>query len=454
MGMAALFINFASTLNDLGIPAAIVQRPQIDQRVLSSLFWLNLLFSTTVTLVIIAIAPVAAVFFREPAVRAILQVLAFAFLIAGFGGVQHALFYREMNLRPPAMAQVISSVAALAVGVVMALKGMGVWSLVGSSLTGRAMDTVLMWVLHPWRPSFAMNWVDCRPVLRFGLNLSGFGIVNYFSRNADNLIIGRALGPASLGFYQNSYSLMYYPQQTLTSTTSNALLAALSKTQNDKSRFRQALLHLAAAFSFALFPLMLGMAVTADLIVRVVLGPQWGPAAPLLAILAVAGLLQSCSAPTGQIYVPTGNTSLLFRWSLVTSGTTVLGFLAGVHWGTIGVATAFAVVQILLLYPLLRVALRLIDLPVKSYLRALLPALWISLGMAVVVILWRLGMRAAGVSQPQFLLSSSVALGGLAYFALIWITRPAAVLDMLDVVGNSDVALLRAPVAWLRGKLS
>jgi PST family polysaccharide transporter len=452
MGMAGLFLNFASTVNELGIPAAIVQWPETNQRMLSSLFWFNLLLGLGVSATLFGAGSLAATFFHEPLVRSILQVLALTFFIASLGNVQHALLYREMNLRPAAMAQIISSVAGLAVAVGMALQGMGVWSLVGSALTARVMDSALMWVLHSWRPSFHFRWSDCRPVLRFGVNLAGFGVVNFLSRNADNLIVGRMLGSAPLGYYQNSYNLMYYPQQTLNSTISNVMLAALSKTQADKERFGQAVLRLATMFGFLLFPMMLGMAVTADLIVGVVLGPQWAPAGQLLAILAVAGFLQGFSAPTGQIYIATGKTDVLFRWSLITSSATVLGFLAGVRWGTVGVAAGFTIAQAVLLYPLLRVALRLIDLPVGSYLRVMLPPMWLSLAMAAVVGAWRWSMAWAGVTQQPLLLASSVSLGVLTYAALTWLTRPERIRDMLEVLGNTDIVMLRGPVIWLKEK--
>lgn len=454
MGMASPLINFAATFNDLGIPTAIVQRPKMGRQALSSLFWANLLFSTVVTLLLFLSAPLVAQFFRKPDVLTVFQVLSLTFLITGLGNVQHALFYGEMNLRPSAMAQIASSLAGLIVAVIMAVKGMGVWSLVGSALVSRVVDTVLMWVLHPWRPLFMLRWDDCRTCIEAGLPLSGFGIVNFFARNADNLIIGRSLGPALLGYYQNSYSLMYYPQQAIIMTLANGMLASFSQVREDIARFRQALLRLSLLVAFVLFPAMLGMAATADLIVKVVLGPQWGPAGPILTILAIAGFLQTVSAPVALAYVPTGNAGVMFRWSLVTTTLTVSGFLVGALWGITGVAVSYAVVQAILVLPNLFVALRLIQLPVSTYLRSMVSPFGLSATMALAVLLWRKVLVMAGFVHPVVLLVSSIVIGGAVYIGLIGFGRPKAVVDIVNILESTDVGFLRTPLRWLKRRWS
>jgi PST family polysaccharide transporter len=317
----------------------------------------------------------------------------------------------------------------------MAVRGAGVWSLVGSLLVSRAVDSLLMWTMHPFRPALVMRWSHFRAVSNFGLNLSGFGIVNYFARNGDNLIIGHSLGSAALGYYQNAYSLMFYPQQLVTSTVSNVLLSPLARVQDDVDRFRAGTLRIATSMAVVIFPMMLGMMVTADLVVAVALGPKWGAAAPLLAVLAVAGLVQAAVAAAGPVLIAKGRTGMMLKLGIYSACVYFGCFLIGSRWGTMGVAVA-CVAGSLLQFVALKVFLNAAQLSMWTYWRALLPVLLAGLGMAAVVALWRLGMNALHVTSVPLLTVSSIAIGTASYLGLAMLLCRAVLEDLVNVLGK------------------
>lgn len=443
MAMAMLFINFASAFGEFVISDAVVQKPEIEGDTLSSLFWANMAIGLAMTLGLVAIAPAAAEFFRERLVAAILPPLAWTFLITAASNIQRALFYREMDLRKLSLAQCVANLVGLAVAVVLAARGAAVWSLVVSSLATRVLDGALMWVLHPWRPRFCLRWADVRQVASFGLNLSGYGIVDYFSKNGANLVVGRFLGSAQLGFYQNAYALIFYPQQVVAALVSSVSLAPLSKVQRDDERFRAGLLKLSAFTALLLAPLMLGLLVTSDLVVAIVLGPKWSASAPVVSILAIGGLLQMLSASTLPTFIAKGRTDLLFRWSLVSGALNLAAFLAGARWGIQGVAAGYVLVSAALLVPLLRSALGLVGMRVRSYLRSLAPLVGIALGMAACVALWRLALAAAGAGGVWLAFGTSVPLGVAAYCLLGYWIWPDALRNLVEDFGSVHVAGLR-----------
>ncbi len=153
--------------------------------------------------------------------------------------------------------------------------------------------------------------------MQFSLNLSGFGIVNYASRNADNLIIGRVLGSIQLGYYQMAYNLMLAPIQNISSVISQVAYPAFSRIQDDNERFRSAYVRSCALIALVTFPVMAGLAVIADPLVRVILGSKWIGAIRIFEILAPVGLLQSVQTTVGQIYTAKARTDWMFRWGLV-----------------------------------------------------------------------------------------------------------------------------------------
>jgi PST family polysaccharide transporter len=341
LGMAIVVIGFLQIFKDIGTTSAIIQRKHVTSSLLSSIFWMNILLGIVITGVLIAIAPLIAVFFDEPAVTLVLRVLSLSFLFASLSVVQQALLMRQMAFKTLTHVEVASVFVATVVGIGLAIAGAGVWSLVAASLASAAVLTILLWMSSSWRPQFSLNWQDIRSIASYSLNLSGFNVSNYFIRNADNLLVGRYLGATSLGFYSMAYSIMLYPLQNISYVLGRVLFSALARLQEEHARYRRAYLRLCATIAAITFPLMLGLFVTADLLIGVLLGEKWLPVASLLIILAPVGMIQSVGATTGQIYATQGRTDLQFRWAIV-KGIFIIGaFAVGLRWGIMGVAIAY-----------------------------------------------------------------------------------------------------------------
>ncbi|MDE3165511.1 MAG: lipopolysaccharide biosynthesis protein, partial [Acidobacteriota bacterium] len=207
MGMAATATSLLTNFRDLGTAAAVIQRPRISADLLSSLFWVNLGVGGLLTLVTVLVSGPVSSFFHTPELAAILAVLSFSFLVQSASTVHNALLNREMRLKAAAMVDIASAVAGYAIAIPMALRGFGVWSLVAANLASPLVSTLMYWAVSGWLPSLRFKGAEIRGVAGFSLNLCGFGLVNYFARNADNVIVGRYLGSGPLGNYQMAYNL-------------------------------------------------------------------------------------------------------------------------------------------------------------------------------------------------------------------------------------------------------
>jgi len=444
MGMAQLVIAFISLFQDLGTSSAVIQRQAVNQRFLSTIWWLNLAVSVLLAGVCWVLSPLAAIFYHEPAVLNILRILGFGFILAAGCTVQGALLSRRLQFKSLAIREIISSAVGLAVAIVMAYTGFGVWALVGASLSSTAASTVLLMLLARWAPSFLFSWSDIRSIARFGANLSAFNIINYFARNADNALVGRYLGAGPLGYYQLAYRMMLYPVESISQTLGRTLFPAFTKMQDDYARFRVAYLRACSAIAFFTFPLMMGALILANELIQVLLGPKWAPTIPVFQILALVGMVQSISTTVGQIYIATGRTDLMLRWGSIFSLLIVVGFLVGLPWGIQGVATAYAIVIACVLVPALWAAFRIIDLPLLDLWRSLWPGLKCALLMASVVLALR---QALVYTAPHLLIIRLVAcstVGAFVYLYLMWSLRPPVVRDMIQLTTGA-ISTWRTP---------
>lgn len=435
MGMVNLFTNFIGLFEDLGLSYAIIRRDTIDRAFLSSMFWVSAFIGASASLVLFFGAWVAAAWFREPELRRLLQAISVTFIVNSLATVPLALMIREFSFRKIAFIELAGGVASATVGVFSAWNGHGVWSFVFAALVGQSLQTVLFWSFSSFRPMFAFAAEDVRSIFSFSANLSGFSVVNYFSRNADNFVIGSYLGKADLGYYNQAYALMLYPLQLVVGALGRVIYPAFSQMKGDPERFQAAYIRVCCAIALVAFPMMLGLAIVARPLVHTYLGDRWDKTGVLLMILAPVGLLQSIAGTVGNIYTSMGRTEWLLRWGIASATVNVIAFLVGKNWGSTGVALAYAFSSAaILMYPNFAIPFRLIGLSMGRFLWALLPVSLMSGVMAACVA--GVLMLVPGDAPSWVRLAIGVTTGVVIYGGLVLKFKPAGYSDLLPMIGK------------------
>jgi len=347
LGMATVITGFVKVFKSFGFSSAIVQRKNVSDNLLSTLFWVNLGVCLLVAAVVLGIAPLAAWMYDDPRVMPIVAVLSINFVFAGFTMIPAALLQRRMEFKKLAIREIGGVLAAGLTAIPLAWMGWGVWALVGSSLASSFAQMILINLAVPYRPQMVFDRQGLNECLKFGLNITGFNIFNYFSRNADNLVIGLFLGPVALGYYSLAYKLMLLPRDSVSKVLARVLFPKLSKLQDNDERLADVYLRATGAIAFVTFPMMAGLAVLAEPFVQVVLGERWLPAVPLIQLLAPVGALQSVAATGGNVFLAKGRSDLMFRWGVVQGTLRTIAFFVSAPFGVAALAAAYAVTAIL-----------------------------------------------------------------------------------------------------------
>ncbi|RLC21973.1 MAG: colanic acid exporter [Deltaproteobacteria bacterium] len=372
IGMATVVIGFMQLFKDLGTSAAIIQRQNLSQTLISSIFWMNAGFGVLMMGLAWLIAPLISLFYYEPRLTLVLRVLSFSFFISGLSIVQNALLQKKLCFDMLTKSEIISAVFGSIIGITMAAKGFGVWSLVGQTITGNICLTICLWISSEWRPSRSFSCSEIRTISSYSLNLTGYSIFNYFARNADYIIIGRYLGAQDLGYYTLAYRLMLYPLQSVTSVIGRVLFPIFSQIQNDNERFRRVYLKICFSTALITFPMMAGLWVVSESFILSIFGEKWSSVIPLLMILAPVGMIQSVGSTVGAIYQAKGRTDWMFRWGIATGTFASISFIIGMRWGIMGIAwTYFLVSLIVFAYPNFAIPFRLIELGFQKFLSVL-----------------------------------------------------------------------------------
>ena len=344
IAMVTAVTGFVMMFKDMGLSMATVQKAEINNGQISTLFWINVLLSLCVMLVTAALAPVIAWFYGEPRLTWITLALASAFIFGGLTVQHQALLRRNMRFGTLALIGIIGQLAGIVAAIIAAFYGAGYWSLVIMQLAATIAGAIAVWLACGWRPGLPVRRSGVRAMLAFGGNLTGFNFINYFARNLDNVLIGKFWGSGSLGLYSKAYSLLMLPLQQINSPLSAVAVPVLSRLQKEPTKFRSYYRKgLTLATMFAM-PIVVFLFVVADKAILIVLGEQWTGAVPIFRALGIAALVGTTGGPgSGWVYMTLGNVRRQFFVSIVSTGLLVIGFVIGLRWGPIGVATAFSI---------------------------------------------------------------------------------------------------------------
>jgi PST family polysaccharide transporter len=280
-------------------------------------------------------------------------------------------------------------------------------------------------------------------LLGFGANLTGFSFVNYFAQNMDNLLVGRFLGSAALGFYNLAFNLLVLPASSISDVVGRVMFPTLSVIQHDKQLVRKAYVTANRYIAAVSFPLMIWVLVAAPQLVRVVYGPKWISVIPLIQIFALAGLEQSIDTSVGWIFLSQGRTDVLFKVGIFTTVVIVISFVVGLRGGVEGVVIAYTLAIYLKAYPVFVIAFRLIGMKVRDAFAPLWSVTLAALTLGIVAFLLQISLEKLGVTQDLTILAVVTAASLLTYPVVLFLLDKEllnGIVRLLGLIRSDDSA--------------
>jgi O-antigen/teichoic acid export membrane protein len=351
VGMVTAFTGVLSLFRDFGLSSAVIQRADITEEQISTLFWINLLVGIVLAILTLAMAPVIAAFYHEPRLLAVTAVLSVGFFVNA-AGVQHgALLQRELKFTAVAIINTVSLVLGTAIGIGMAIKGYGYWALVVMTVVQPLVTTVGCWLAVSWIPGRPHRRAGIRSMMHFGGTITLNSLVVYIANNFEKILLGRFWGADALGIYGRAYQLINIPTDNLNSAAGEVAFSALSRLQNDPPRLKNYFLKGYSLILAMTLPVTIACALFAGDIVMVFLGPKWREAVPIFRLLAPTILVFAIVNPLGWLLYSTGLAGRALKMGLVISPLMIGGYALGLRSGPKGVAFGYSAVMVLWVLP-------------------------------------------------------------------------------------------------------
>jgi O-antigen/teichoic acid export membrane protein len=372
-GIVTMVTTFSLLLASFGLAGfteAILQADALTESTVSNLFWITLGGGLILSISFGSAGPLLARFYSNPEIAKAAIGFSVVIFLSVAPVIHLALLKRAMLFGQISVLSILCQIAYLIAAVACACSGWRFWALVAGWVAQQSVNCVGAWILCSWIPRLPRRKHGTLGMVRYAMSVYGRFTLNYFTGNADNLLVGWRLGAVALGFYKKAFDLFVLPAGQLLSPVLAVVVTTLSRKNKDLGEYKRYFLTGLGIVAF------LGMAISASLtltgrdVVRCLLGSQWGETGRIFVYFAPGIGLMLIYQTTAWIHLSMGTTARWLRWTVIELVLTATLFVAGLHWGAAGVAGAWTTSYCVLMIPGFLYALKPLQMPISMILSA------------------------------------------------------------------------------------
>lgn len=429
VSLILVFITLANVFVSNGFGESLVQKQNATEEDFSTIFWCSFIFSIVLYIALFFAAPFIAHFYGIQLLCPLIRVLAIKLPISSISTVQHAYVSKHMQFKKFFFSTLGGTIVSGLVGVVMAYMGFGPWAVVAQYLVNTTIDTVVLLFTVPWRPRFCFEWDSAKELLRFGWKMMLSAFINNAYGEIRSLIIGKIYSSEDLAQYKRGRQ---FPQLFITNintAVSAVIFPAISLVNDDIGEVKRLTRKSMVVTSYLIFPIMVGLGVVAEPLVRFLLTDKWLPCVPFLQLACITCSLQPIQTANCQAIKSIGRSDVYLKMEIAKKtigiGLLIVFMRRGVMAVAISDVVAVAISAVISVFP----NKRLIGYSYKEQIKDLLPSITLSGIMGLLIYpIGKLQIPAV------FIFFSQVVTGMIAYYLMSKISNNEAFLYLRDTV--------------------
>ncbi|APM40296.1 lipopolysaccharide biosynthesis protein [Clostridium kluyveri] len=385
IALISIFIIIANVFVQSGFNTALIQKKSADELDFSSVFYLSLFVAGFLYLILFFTAPLVADFYNIYQITLVLRVLAITLFWGAFNSIQNAVVSRNMRFKMLFYSSLGAILVSGIVGITLAYLGLGVWALVAQQLINQFMITVIMWFTVKWRPKLIFSFKRIKGLFSYSWKLLVSSLIDNLYMNLQSLIIGKIYSPSILGFYNRGDQFPKVIVSNINGSIQSVMLPALASEQDNRKRVKDMVRRSIVTSSFVLFPMMCGLAVTAESLVKILLTDKWLSCVPFLQIFCASYSLWPIHTANLQAINALGRSDIFLKLEIIKKIIGLAVLVISIHFGVYAIAVGTLISGIISTFINAYPNLKLLNYSYKEQLKDIMPSLLLSLVMGTVV---------------------------------------------------------------------
>lgn len=340
-GTIALVTVFTQILNvfvDSGFGNALIQKKDADDLDFSTVFYFNIAVCLLLYAGVFLAAPWIARFYNDLALTPVVRVLSLTLIISGVKNVQQAYVSRTMQFKRFFFATLGGTIGAAVIGIAMAYFGFGVWALVAQQIFNATVDTLILWITVKWRPKWMFSWQRLKGLFSFGWKLLASSLLDTVYSDLRQLIIGKLYTSSDLAQYNRGKQLPDLLVNNIDTSINSVLLPAMSQVQDDSARVKSMTRRAMKTSTYVIAPIMMGLAFTAEFVIRLLLTEKWMPCVPFLRIFCITYLFYPVHTANLNAIKAMGRSDLFLKLEIVKKVVGLIVLLSTMWFGVMAMA--------------------------------------------------------------------------------------------------------------------
>lgn len=382
-----VFIAIGNVFISNGLGTSLIQKKDADELDFSTVFYFNILLSVSLYGLLYLFTPLIAKLYSNKELVWVIRVLGLQLLLSGVKTVQQAFVARRLQFRLFFWATFIGTVISGFVGIALAYSGAGIWALVAQHLTNSAIDMIMLFFVTKWHPKLLFSIQRLKPMIAYGWKLLAGALVNTVYDNLRSLIIGGKYSSADLAYFNRGQQIPDLIYDNTAVTIESVLFPVMSKVQDDKEALRSLTRRFIRVCSYIMSPLLIGVAVTADTMVRVLLTDKWLLAVPYVRIYCIVRMLGPMQIANMQVIKAVGRSDISLKVEVIKKTVGIAILLISMRYGVLWIALSNILYSLIVLMINAYPTNKLIDYSYRMQLIDMLPNLAASVAMGIVVFL-------------------------------------------------------------------
>ncbi len=418
VAIVMVFIEIANVFVVSGLNTALIQKKNIDETEVSTIFYCGVILSIFFYTVMFFAAPFIAVFYKMPLLTSVIRVFALRLPIASIQQVPAALLSRELDFKKFFLSTLVGTVCSATVGIVMAVAGYGVWALVAQNLVAAILDAVILSAVAKWRPKRVFSLKAATPLINYGSKIMLADVTGTVFNNLSSMIIGYRYSSSQLAYYTKGKNLPYMFRNNIYNTLISVLFPAMSKVGDDPEQVKTVARRSIKMLAYIIFPMMIGMICVSEDLVIALYTEKWILMAPFITIVCIECMISIIPTIVLQTLKATGYSGIILKLEFIKKPVLLISILISINFGVKAVAWTLPINTLIELILNSIFSVKKIGYKLSEQLKDILIPLLLSFGMGVAIF-------AISIINMNVILGLAlkVAVGAFAYLALSFIFK-------------------------------
>ncbi len=413
IALITVFISIADVIIDGGFNTALIQKKEADNDDFSTILIFSLGLSVAVYFFIYLLAPAIANFYRNDQIIAVTRVLSLILVFNAFNSVQRAYVAKHMLFKRLLYSSFGAIVISGAIGIIMAINGFGIWSLVAQVLSNQICTSIIMWFSIKWRPIVRFSTKSFKSLFNYGWKIFVTNIITVAFVQLRKLLIGKFYRPADLAYFEKGEQLPTLIMSNLFTSIQTILFPTFSSVQDDRQKVKSMMRRSTKLSCFFVYPLMVGMVVCAEPLIKVLLTDKWIDVVPFVQILCIANFFRPIAISNWEAIKALGYSDITLKLEVIKKVIDIIILIVSMLISVRAVAWGIVIYNFICVFINLYPNIKLLNYKLTEQFKDAIPTLLISLIMGF-AISW-----IAFVDIPSWLiLISQILLGIIMYISL------------------------------------